>query len=187
LDSLARAADRLEAWGSSLLATVAVSGREPRLRDRLESQLRFRLNPAWRAAIDPFVRSVTLTSSDPFFREGHDVTAILELKGGESAASAADLVARLAREAGGVPADATASERTFAGVAVHGISTPDRRVSSLVASVGPYLVISNSRAAMDAVLDTMAGGRRSLPDAPDFRYMPPPPGPAADEHRLPHP
>lgn len=171
IDALARAVEKFESWGSTLLATVAPSGRSPRLRERLETEIRFRLDDEWRRLLDPELESVSIVSSDPFVREGNDVTLVLEMKGGAEPAAAASAVARLARTMASPATGLAASVTEVRGTPVHGLVSADRRVSSHVASLGSFLVISNSLAATVAVLRTIAGDRPSLASLPEYRYM----------------
>ncbi len=171
LDALARTAEKLEELGSTFLATVTPSGRTPRLRARLEAQLRFKLAPEWRRLLDPHLDSVTVVSSDPFFREGNDVTVLLETKDGPDAAQRMAGLARLALSLAGPVTGLDVATRVVRGAEVKSVTSADRRVSSHVAAAGRYLLVSNSALALDAVLATIGGERPSLGQSAEFRYM----------------
>lgn len=119
------------------------------------------------------VHSLALVGSDPFLRQGSDVTLLIDTKDAPGLRSALGLKrARLL--ANGL----TGTTFEHAGTTIeHHVSADGVSVNQYVASLNlpdsprPLVLISNSKNAITRVLDTAQGKRPRLHDELDFHYM----------------
>ncbi|NUN16525.1 MAG: hypothetical protein HUU55_23105 [Myxococcales bacterium] len=114
------------------------------------------------------VEEIAFAASDPFFREGADLTILFKLKRRELLVSALDLYEQSTRKK---HADVTVSEYKIGDVAVRQLSTPDFAVNQHRAEWDDVLVLSNSRAAMERFVAVRKKETPSLAESPDFQYM----------------
>ena len=168
LTAVFRLLDELDAWGSAAV-TAMDRGEDREVAARYEAALGLRRGPLTRALGPSVVGQVAVVGSDPYLREGSDVTVAMQVK------SRALLDAALAATLGDLEAAhgklAARSTRDHGGVTVSVARSPDGAVAQERASAGDVELVSNSAAGIDAVLDAVAGKRPRLSDEPDFRYM----------------
>jgi hypothetical protein len=155
-------------WGTHLLNMYSLSARDSRVKERLERQLLLQTNPQLDGFYNLVVSELAVTGSDPFLREGSDVTVLFGLRntllfknhiaGARTNAVAADSSAAVSSE----------QRRSWT---IEGLSTPDRRIASFVAIGEGFAAVSNSIVALRQVLDVHDDPIRSLGTASDFRYM----------------
>ncbi|HEX7500779.1 MAG TPA: hypothetical protein VF524_10825, partial [Polyangia bacterium] len=109
-----------------------------------------------------------MVGSDPYVREGSDVTFIFRVK--SQPAFLAGLAAALA---GHLPAHGKQTSRSvdYAGETITITRSQDGEVHQHRAEVGGFALVSNSLGALKVVIDTVKGSGPALADAPDFRYM----------------
>ncbi|MCA9620719.1 MAG: hypothetical protein KC731_16965, partial [Myxococcales bacterium] len=159
--------DEVDEWGTPLLRLLDETTEQHLLTQRYRtllglpgSELAKRLGPT-------VIERLALVGSDPFLRQGSDVTVIAEVK------NATLFAAGLRREleaalAGREPERETIDHR---GVPITIVRSRDGAVQQHRASVGSTEIISTSRGAIQRVLDTIAGRHPSLADEPDFQFM----------------
>src|SRR5262249_17245148 len=159
------AADR---WGSHLLAAYEVTGRDERVRDKLESQMLLHATPELDPFYDLVVGDGAVVGSDPFVAEGSDVTVIFTVKN--------ELVfnARLEldrRNAVAAASNVSIIHEPYRAWTVDGVANADHSLSSYVTMRNGLAIVSNSFAALRRVADVVDGLSPAMADAPDFKYM----------------
>ena len=162
------ASDLLRQWGTDLLRMLDVDARDSDLPTKCHGQLCIGVSVLTRMFGDLVIGDVAITGSDPFLREGTDLSVLIQvrnrplfdqqMKGYVDAALAGHR-------------DAAVAATTYQGVAIRSIATPDRRIASHSATLGTYAVTSNSLDALKRIIDTHAKRRRSMADNLDFQYM----------------
>jgi hypothetical protein len=168
LPTVFRMADQLDAWGTPAANLMDGNLEERDLARRYETQLGLARTELGRALGKEVIESVAFTGSDPYLREGSDVTAIFAVK--QSLLFNAALVATLAAHAkahGGV----TSSNLTYEGASIVSATSADGAVHQYRTTLGTLAIVSNSLAATKGVIDAFQRKRPRLADEMDFRYM----------------
>jgi hypothetical protein len=159
----------LDEWGTNALRAYELTSRDQRLRQRYEKQLCLRSTALGKALGPTLIRGVALTGSDPYLREGSDVSVLFHVN---SRALFLGAVEPFLKEARAEFGEALRERREeYRGVTVESFVTPLREVSLHRAAFGDFVVYSNSGVALRRVLDTHAGRHKALADALDFQYM----------------
>ncbi len=163
-----RVLDEASAWGTPLAHIFEERGEVHDLAARYQRQLGLRRTGLAKALGHTVVKRVAVVGSDPYLREGSDVTFIFDLSNG----------ALFDRELDGHMAS---YRREIAGIAestvVHGahridvLADPSGVVRQHRVRVGDRAIVSNSAAACRAVLDAIDGKRDRLADEEDLAYM----------------
>lgn len=159
------AADR---WGSHLLAAYTVTGRDARVRDRIERQTLLRASPELDPFYDLVVGDVAVVGSDPFLAEGSDVTFIFTVKNQLLFTTRLELERRNAVAAS---SNVSISHETYRTWTVDGVANADRSLSSYATVRDGVAIIGNSYAALRQVADVVDGLAPSMAASPDFQYM----------------
>lgn len=147
LDDLARLA-------GPVVAALEDAAGPSRLVERYLGQLG--LDRAAMAKLDPAVIDAAVVASDPFFRDGADLTLLL--RASDPAAVEAILDAAEATRRAAV-SGATIGAATVAGRAVRRVESPDRALSLHRVRVDDVVLLSNSGAALARVLAARDGAR----------------------------
>jgi hypothetical protein len=155
-------------WGDDLLRLFTVQARDNRIREKFEDQLCLRRGPLTRLFADRVVTELALTGSDPFVREGSDMTILFRLRQPEVfGKAAAEWLAAVKEKR----KDVEEREFNYRGHKIAAHYTADRAVSSFVARHEDYAIYSNSHRAIRKVVDTLLGLAPRLYDAVDYRYV----------------
>ena len=168
LPSLYRVLDQVDAWGTPAATVLDGAYEERGLASRYETALALKRGPLTRLLGSAVVGEVAVVGSDPYVKEGSDVTVLLQVKSRpllEAAMSA--VLTELEREHGTL----LRSKRAHDGIDVSTSLSPDGAVAQERATVGDLEIVSNSPTAIDAVLDACKGLRPRLADELDFQYM----------------
>jgi hypothetical protein len=168
LDVLFQLSDQVDAWATPIVGALDRQAAERDLASRYETELGLGRTALARALGKEVVAQVALVGSDPYLREGSDVSVIFQVK--QRAlfeAGLAGTLATRAREHGSVAATTT----TYQGVAVRITASPDGAVRQHRATVGDVEIVSNSLGAMKRILDAIQGKRPRLADEKDFAYL----------------
>ncbi len=171
LTKLLELADAGDLWGAHLFNQVAKSAQTHDTSGRLKQQLAVRTDPLSRPFYDMVVADVALTGSDLYFREGTDVTVLFRLKQPKVFRARMDgflLEAEKSRP------DAVRTIGTIDGVEYVHVATPDRAIHVFSAYPRPDLhVRSNSKAGLQCVLATIAGGKdmERLGETTELKYI----------------
>ena len=160
--------DRLDAWitpATNLLSDVA---EDRGLSARYETELGLGRSALARVLGPSVISDVAVVGSDPYVREGSDLTFIFRAK--SKAAFELALASALAghgSQHGGLQTNRLEYEGTSIDVAL----SPDGSVRQHRASVKGLEIVSNSPTAIRRVVATLVGRQPCLADEPDFRYM----------------
>jgi hypothetical protein len=168
LPSLFRFLDQVDAWGTPAAHVLDAEAEERDVSARYETQLALRRGPLTRALGPSVIGEVAVVGSDPYVKEGSDVTVMLRVKNRALLdAALAGTLSELEATHGAL----TRETRTHAGTTVSVARSADGRVAQQRATAGDVEVVSNSPGAIDVVLDTIQGRHPRLADEPDFRFM----------------
>jgi hypothetical protein len=168
LTALFRLIDQIDAWGTPAASLLDGLSEERDLSARYEAQLGVRRGPLTRALGPAVVGEVAIVGSDPYWKEGSDVTLLLGVKNRALLDAALSGTIDDLEKAHGALAR---SQRDHGGVAVSVARSADGAVAQQRATVGDVEIVSNSAGAMDIVLDTIQGRRPRLADEADFQFM----------------
>jgi hypothetical protein len=168
LDVLFKLSDQLEAWGTPIVGALDRQAADRDLAGRYETELGLARTALSRAFGKEVVGQVALVGSDPYLREGSDVSLIFQVK--QRALFETGLASTLALRLNGHGGFASATAQ-HEGVDVRSVISSDRAVRQLRATVGDLEIISNSLGAMKRILATIKGKRPRLADEKDFAYL----------------
>jgi hypothetical protein len=163
------AADLLDEWGTNITRAYEVHARDYWLKERYEKQLCLRSNVLAKTLGPAVVRSLAVTGSDPYLREGTDVTVIFQVTDKALFLAAVDGYLKEAREAHA--GQLRESKDDYRNVTIESFVTPRREVSLHRAAVDKFVIYSNSPAAIRRIIDTQQGLTTSLAGSVDFQYM----------------
>jgi hypothetical protein len=162
--------DAADGWTARLASQGLGQATDFRTAERVRRQLAIRAEPLLRPFYDAVVDEAAATGSDPFLREGSDVTLLFRLK--QPAVFRARMASFLDEAEKATPG-ARRADGEVAGVPYVSVTSPERDVSVFAADPAPDLhVRSNSRGALERVLVAMRdGGRQSLGHTAEFAYV----------------
>jgi hypothetical protein len=163
------AGDLIDEWGATVTRAYEVRSRDYQLRQRYEDQLCLKSTALAKALGPVLVKSMAITGSDPYLREGSDVAVIFEVADRNLFLGAADLFVREARQVHG--GDLREGKDEYRKVTIERFVTPLREVSLYRAVVDDFVIYANSPAGIRRIIDTRQGLTASLADSADFRYM----------------
>ncbi len=168
LPAVFRMVDQLDAWGTPAANLMDGNLEERDLARRYETQLGLARTELARVLGKEVIESVAFAGSDPYLKEGSDVTAIFSVKQSLifNAALAANLAAH-AKAHGG----ANSSTISHEGASIASAMSADGAVHQYRTTLGTLAVVSNSLAATKRVIDAFQRKRSRLADEMDFRYM----------------
>ncbi len=159
----------LDQWGTSLSRAYEVNSRDYQIKERLEKQLCLQSSSLGKLLGPLVVKSLAITGSDPYVREGSDVTVIFHVANRQLFLAGLDPFLAAARKEFG---KALRESRTdYHKITVESHVTPLREVSLHRAVFDEYVVYSNSPVGLRRVLDAYQGRQKRLADARDFQYM----------------
>ncbi len=171
LSKLLDIVDAGDLWGTHLFAQADKNARDQRTGERIKTQLAIQTDPLTRPFYDLVVEEAAITGGDIFFREGSDVTMLFQLKQPEVFKARMDGFLAAAEKS---RPDAVRSTGKIGEVQYVSVATPDRAICAFSAYPKPNLhVRSNSKAALERVLKTIAGDKElpRLGDAVEFKYI----------------
>jgi len=112
--------------------------------------------------------SLAVVAGDPFLREGTDLAVLFQVRERTTLLAALELYEARAKAR---HPDLAFEQLELAGVPVRLASTPDGSVRQYRAEQGGVLILSNSRAGLEAILRVGQQQLPSLAQSGDFRYM----------------
>jgi len=168
LAHLFRLLDEADTWITPAASLNSGQAQNQDLGKRYETQLGLQRSQVSRVLGPQVVTDLAVVGSDPYLREGSDVTFIFRAR--SPTAFQAGLSAALA---GHVAAhgNQTTQSVDYAGEKVTITRSQDGEVRQHRADVGGFSLVSNSLGGIKAVVDTLKGRSQALSDASDFRYM----------------
>ncbi|MCA9708983.1 MAG: hypothetical protein KDK70_24265 [Myxococcales bacterium] len=165
---LLRVLDEADAWLTPVGHVMEERAEVHDLSGRYQRQLGLRRSGMAKALGHTVVDRVAIVGSDPYLREGSDVTFVFELE------SPTVFDAELARHMDAYRAEIPDIAESTVLHHEHAITVqrdPTGAVRQHRAQVGDLAVVSTSEAACRAVLDAIDGRRRRLSDEKDLAYM----------------
>jgi hypothetical protein len=173
-------AELIDQWGGHIVQTVDVANHDYSIRSRYQKQLCLRNTGLGKVLGPALVRSLALTGSDAYLREGSDVTVVFEVTDRKLFLAAVEPFIEEARKEFGTRLKESRAD--YRGTTIESFVTPLREVSLHRALVGDFVLYSNSPAGLRC-LDAFAGRTKPLADSLDFQYMRTlfPPGDAAED------
>ena len=160
--------DFVDDWGTSLLRIAAASGEDYGVRERIHKQLCLPETFLARMLGPKLIEEMALVGSDPYLREGSDVTILFRVKAKEAFLLAVNPHIQEAKKT--IP-EAVADAVEYKGVSIERLIDPQRQASCHRCWLDDVCVYGNSQRAIERIIDAQAGRRPSLADAPDFKYM----------------
>jgi hypothetical protein len=159
----------MQQWGTNLTRAYQIPSRGYQLKERYEQQLCLRSTALGKALGPQLIRSLAVTGSDGYLREGTDITLIFAVVNRDLFRAAVNPFIDEARAKWG--SSLKTGHDTYHDVPIETFITPFREVSLQRTAVGDFVIYSNSPAAVRRVIDTYQHRRKSLADSLDFRYM----------------
>jgi hypothetical protein len=159
----------LDQWGTSLARAYEVTSRDYGIKERLEKQLCLRSTLLGKTFGPLVVKSLAVTGSDGYLREGSDVTVLFQVADRKLFKGTVDGFIREARKEFGKGLHE--SKQVYHKIPIESYATALREVSLHRAMFGDYVVYSNSPAGLRRVIDTYQGRHKRLSNSLDFQYM----------------
>lgn len=160
--------DFVDDWGASLLRIAAASGEDYGVRERIHQQLCLPETFLARMLGPKLIEEMAIVGSDPYLREGSDVTLLFRVKAKDAFLLAVNPHIEAAKK---VFPDAISDTVEYQGVSIERLVDPRRRVACHRCWLDDVCVYGNSRHALERLIDVHAGRRPNLAAAPDFKYM----------------
>ncbi len=167
-------ADELERRASPLVDLFSARATKGLPREKYERQLGLGLSALTRLFGDRFVKSVAMTGADVDFESGTDIALLFESENPDGLLAV--LRAKLELAAAGAAKDVergSGQSRPDQQPAASWTSfrTADRSLCSYLARVGSTIVVTNSQAELDAIVQAASGGRGSLAKLDEYRFF----------------
>jgi len=168
LPHLFRLLDEADAWLTPVASASSGFSQNQDLGKRYETQLGLQRSKVSRVLGPQVVTDLAVVGSDPYLREGSDLTFIFRVKSqlAFQAGLSSTLSAHLAAHG-----QQTSQTLDYSGEKITITRSQDGEVRQHRADVGGFALVSNSLGGLKAVIDTIKGRGAPLADAPDFRYM----------------
>lgn len=161
-------------WGAHLFNQVYREARSHNTSERLKRQLALETHPQLEPFYDLAVEDVAVTGSDPFLREGSDVSLLFRVKSADLFRTQMEnFLVSAERSRSGVKR----SEGNYLGVEYIQLTTPDREINVFAAYPAPGLHLrSNSLPAFQRLIEMILGrtagqSPRSLGASAEFAYI----------------
>jgi hypothetical protein len=168
LEALFAVVDQMDVWGTPAASVFSRRSQDYDLANRYLTALGVDRSEIARVLGPQVIARVAVVGSDPYLREGSDVTLIFQVRSRPLFdRGLADALARYERRHGTL----TRKSHGDAGATITESRSADGAVRQLRADRGDLTIVSNSPAAIRRVLKAVAGKRPRLADEPDFRFM----------------
>lgn len=161
--------DEVDAWGTPAMHLIKGRTEQVDMLKRYRTQLGLSGSELSRLLGPELIEQLVLTGSDPFLRQGSDVTLVFKPRNGrlllagleQDLAETATAHGVLSRTESSIPGAATLS---------HAV-TANGRVNRWLTSYKDWVIVSNSETAVRRIVQVMDGKAPALSDEDDFRYM----------------
>jgi len=163
-----RVLDEADAWLTPIVQILQSNPEDRHLSARYQAQLGLRRTGMAKLFGHTVVGQVAIAGSDPYVREGSDITMLFSLK--QQAVFDAELAEHLEAYKAEVPGLASAT-RDYHGVTITESRDPTGTVRQQRAQVGEVALVSNSPRAIERVLDAIQSRTARLGDEADLKYM----------------
>ncbi len=137
-------------------------------RQRYQDQLGLPLGEIQKMFGPKLITSIAITGGDPYFRTGTDVAVLFEAP--EPATLASAIQATVAMSAAKTPGVEKVSG-TAGSVSYSGYCSPDRRVSSYVATLGNVVLVTNSLVQLNRIVEVSNQPDTALANLDEYRFF----------------
>ncbi|MBA2662765.1 MAG: hypothetical protein H0U74_10750 [Bradymonadaceae bacterium] len=168
LRTFVRLAAELDQWISPLFQALELKSGSRHIAERYETMLAIQRSGLSEQLGHLAAHGVAITTSDPFLREGSDVSILFHVREAKLLNQALERYERETRKA---HPGLVASSVELAGHSVRLLSTPDGAVQQHRLQLGEVLVLSSSARAIERFIGVHEGTRAPLSKSGDFRYM----------------
>jgi hypothetical protein len=169
VSKLLEALDAGHDWTTYFWTQAHLDATDQRTRQRIQTQLLLDDSPGQRPLYDAIVQYVAVTGSDPFLKEGSDVTVLFTFQNADFFHAGIRRSHELIHKQ--YPQARLQTGRHL-GIEYTAVTTPDRIVSVYIADPRPGLHIrSNSLVGLRRVLDAVLGKTPTLGDTLEFQYI----------------
>ncbi|MFH0794010.1 MAG: hypothetical protein V2A74_08260 [bacterium] len=160
--------DEADLSGTPIARLAEPRSEDAHTRERYERQLCLATDVLGRMMGPSAIKSVAFTGSDPYLRSGSDVAVLFEAVDAQALQTllAARRTAALAANPGAKPV-----KGDVAGVAWQGAVSPDRAVCSYMAAVGKTVIVTNSLAQLDSLVQAAQGKTPSLDKTDEYIFF----------------
>jgi hypothetical protein len=159
----------LDQWGTSALQAYELTSRDYQLKARYEKQLCLKSTWLGKTLGPTLIKEMALTGSDPYLREGSDLTVIFKVASSQAFLTAVAPFLQEARQE--FAAQLKEDRHDYHGTTVESFVSPLREVSVYRAVIGDCVLYSNSPTGIRRALDAHYGRQKALSDSLDFQYM----------------
>jgi hypothetical protein len=160
--------DEADANGTPVLELFEARAEDANSRGRYQKQLCLGLSDLSRLLGPQVVASAAFTGSDPFLRVGTDVAVLFEARNADLLKNFIAAQQKAVQAAG---ADVKSVSGVLDGVAYAGVVTPDRSVSSYLASVTNVVIVCNSLKQLETLVRVAQGKAPALSTQDEYRYF----------------
>jgi hypothetical protein len=160
--------DEADANGTPVLQLLEPRAEDADCRTRYQKQLCVGLSEVSRLLGPQVIASVAFTGSDPYLRVGSDVAVLFEARNSELVKS---FIAAQQKAAQSANPDAKTVGGDVAGVAYTGVVSPDRLISSYVASISNVVIVSNSRKQLENLVNVAKGTATALKTQDEYIFF----------------
>ncbi len=161
--------DEANANGTPVLDLLGPRSEDSGAHDFYQKQLCLGMNELSRLLGPSLIKSVAFTGSDAFLRVGTDVAVLFEAK--DPDALKTTLFARQKAAQTAAPGTVKTVTGKIEGVAYAGVLSPDRSVSSYIASVSNVVIVCNSMAQLQNLLRVAKGTTPSLATQDEYTFF----------------
>ncbi|MEZ4448103.1 MAG: hypothetical protein R3B09_01405 [Nannocystaceae bacterium] len=172
LPLMLRLLDEADTWITPAVQVFQSSPEDRRLTARYETHLGLRRGELARILGGVVVGEVAIVGSDPYIREGTDITLIFAVKTWEPYDAELDrYIVGFRNNLEATGGSLVTTTREYQGVTIAVSHSHDGTIRQQRAKVGELGLVSNSPRAIERVIDAIAGRAPRLADSPDFKYM----------------
>lgn len=137
-------------------------------RQRYQDQLGLPLGEIQKVFGPRLIKSIAITGGDPYFRTGTDVAILFESS--EPATLTSAIHATIAMSVAN-KSDAEKVSGTAGSVEYQGYRSPDRRVSTYIATLDNVVLVSNSLVQLNRIVEVSNQPRTALASLDEFRFF----------------
>lgn len=174
-DALMTILDETSEDGLPIFRSLQPRSEDARLIERYERQLCLSRTMLARLFGSTVIRSVAVTGSDPYFPTGTDVAILFQPPDpshvqGSGVVGLKEILTQQAIAAG-LASNAKRQSGTLDGINYEGVVSPDRSISSYVAKVGDFVVVTNSLAQLSRLAAVQTKATPSLASLDEFSFF----------------
>ena len=166
--ALVQGTDFADQQGKLFMGMAVPRSESAMSRERYETQLCLPMSTLARLLGPKVISSVAITGGDLYFRTGTDVAVLFEAPNVQTLRALVESRVMLAAVNHPTAKPVTGE---VAGVSYRGLRSPDRVVCSYVATVGSAVVVTNSLAQLERIVEASAGKVESLLKLPEYTFF----------------